>query len=94
MNFNQKVFEEQAELYSSQCDGLSGTKTRAPRFHTYGTRKKKVVRRNKVVQVTEHRWEWYREREASRMLHLKDVYRCKMARAINNYFINIFDPLF
>jgi len=94
MTFNQKVFELQEEVYAAQWDGMAGTKTRVPRFHTYGLRKKRVLRGKKIVEIVEHRLNWYREKQVVKMLHLSDKHRCTMGTAINRYFKHIFEPLF
>ena len=87
MAFNNRVFKEQEELYKAKNYGwCAGDRSSAPKFHTYGLRKDKN---------TGHRWEWWRQTEEdSNKLHLADKHRCKMGKAVGNYFSHMFEQIF
>ena len=64
-----------------------------PRFHTYGVRTSTrsttdMYGNVNVYSVKTHRWEHWREKEKSNMLHLRNDRRFKMGKAVNNYFIS------
>ena len=61
-------------------------------IHTYGVRTATQKWIDDLGQVNErifkaHRWNWWREQEYNRMLHLTNEKRFKLGSAINNYFL-------
>ena len=63
-----------------------------PRFHTYGVRKVTNTSVDRYGQqrqtvLKSHRWEHWRERDPSRMLHLRYDKRFKMGTVVQNYFL-------
>lgn len=85
---NDRVFVQQKILYKKLTEGEIYTRSRAPRFHTYGLRKTTVTWTNgRRVGTTGHRWEHWRTSEPrERALHLGDVVRRRMGNAIVNFF--------
>ena len=85
---NNETFCAQKKLYENLVNGKLHTRSRAPRFHTYGLRKMTLTLwSGRRVGTTGHRWEHWRSSEArERSLHLGDMARRRMASAINNYF--------
>ena len=83
MELNQRILTEQRDIYIEENDGMiSGEISRAPKFHTFGVRDRK------------HRMEWFRERNASKKLHLTDRHRSTLGRAAGTYFKKMFEPAF
>ena len=51
----------------------------SPGFHTFGTRKVKMVVDRVHTLIHEQRWGWWRRTEATDKLHLKYRRRCQIA---------------
>ena len=87
-SFNDRVVVEQRELYIE----LSGNAnpplvSKAPGFHRFGVREKtKVNRLGQAIKSKTHRFNWFREAERDRKLHLTNDHRTTMGRAVVNYF--------
>lgn len=94
VELNNEHFLRNIGVFKAQNNGVVGTRAKILGFHKYGLRKTTTTYPNgRKVESKAHRWEHWRELDASRMLHLIDEQRAKACQAVANFFRNQFNPV-